>query len=258
MGSALKLDTFEQRLNGFQAKGWPVYSAYLEQYWSGNAFSTLLPAELGGEGNPPGVHLPAGYNSIENTISLAASSLYTAGGSEPNYLISGVVHMDSQVQPYIDRWMAWVDGKPCAAPDQLVWPENITSSFEKQHFCERFQATVQTVWDYFLTDENDGFQHNQAAFYKACGLPPGSVPDANVTNACIIQHIVGYNSGTLGGALPGQVQAILRGVAYDPQDGSQQYQFDPFLTFDSPFTSQFNVDPYTRLIHSTQDGGSVY
>jgi hypothetical protein len=37
MGSALKLDTFEQRISEFQAKGWPAYSAYLEQYWADNA-----------------------------------------------------------------------------------------------------------------------------------------------------------------------------------------------------------------------------
>ena len=56
------------------------------------------------------------------------------------------------------------------------------------------------------------------------------------------------------GQLPGEVQALLRGVAYNPQDKTQQYQFDPFLTFGTPFTSQFSLDPYTRLIHSPQDG----
>jgi hypothetical protein len=58
MGSALALDQFEQRLTAFQATGWPVYSAYLEQYWRDNAFSTLLPPVLGGDGNTPALHRP--------------------------------------------------------------------------------------------------------------------------------------------------------------------------------------------------------
>jgi hypothetical protein len=259
MGSALKLDTFEQRLRDFQAIGWPVYSAYLEQYWADNAFSGLLPAELGGEGNPPALHLPAGYNSIQNTLSQSESSMYRMSGAEPAYLVSGVAQMDTQVQPYIDRWMAWVNGNPCAAPGELVWPDNTGTAFDKTGFCKQFHATVQAVWNHFLTDETDGFEHHQADFYTDCNLPAKNTPtpDANLTNACIIQHIVGYNSKVLGGQLPGQVQAILRGVAYDAQDGSQQYQFDPFLTFEVPFTSQFSLDPYTRLIHSTRDGVSA-
>jgi hypothetical protein len=150
-----------------------------------------------------------------------------------------------------------VNGNSCAAPNELAWPDNVGAAFDKAGFCEQFHATVQAVWNHFLTDETDGFEHHQADFYKDCGLPPAPTPDANVTNACIIQHIVGYNSKVLGGQLPGQVQAILRGVAYDAQDGSPQYQFDPFLTFGVPFTSQFSLDPYTRLIHSTQDGVSA-
>ncbi len=253
MGSALQLDTFEQRLRDFQANGWPVYSAYLDQNWQGNAFSALLPAELGGAGNPPAPHLPAGYNSIQNTLARSASSLYKTGDAQ-NYLISGVLDSDSQVQPYIDRWMSWVNGNPCQDLDQLIWPENITASFDKLQFCNQFRATVQDVWNHFLTNDKDGFQPNQAAFYKDCGLTNVANPDENQNNACVIQHIVGYNSMVLGGRLPGEVQALLRGVAYNAQDGAQQYQFDPFLTFDAPTTSQFSLDPYTRLIHSTRDG----
>jgi hypothetical protein len=153
--------------------------------------------------------------------------------------------------------MSWVNGNPCANLDQLEWPESITPSFDKQRFCENFQASAQAVWSHFLTDQTDGFQHNQATFYTDCGFSKDSTPDANQINACIIQHIVGYNSKVLGGELPGQVQALLRGVAYNAHDGQPQYQFDPFLTFDTPFTSQFSLDPYTRLIHSTQDGISA-
>jgi hypothetical protein len=97
--------------------------------------------------------------------------------------------------------------------------KNITPSFDKQGFCRDFRTAAQSVWNHFLTDETDGFQHNQATFYQDCGFPKDSTPDANLTNACIIQHIVGYNSDVLGGELPGQVQALLRGVAYNTQDG---------------------------------------
>jgi hypothetical protein len=142
----------------------------------------------------------------------------------------------------------------CTDLDALTWPDNISSAFDKQRFCDRFHATVQAVWDHFVNDETDGFQHHQAAFYSDCDLPAASQSDPNLTNACIIQHIVGYNSGVLGGQLPGQVQALLRGVAYDPGDGAPPYQFDPFLTFHLPFSSLFSLDPYTRLIHSDQDG----
>src|SRR5262249_46335224 len=142
----------------------------------------------------------------------------------------------------------------CADLDRLIWPENITGAFDKQQFCARFQDAVQQTWDHFLNDDTDGFQHHQADFYKDCGLPQTGDPGQNLTNACIIQHIVGYNSQVLGGEVPGRVQALLRGVAYDPQDGAQQYQYDPFLTFAAPFASQFSLDPYTRLIHGPQDG----
>jgi hypothetical protein len=150
--------------------------------------------------------------------------------------------------------MSWVDGNPCQNLDQLSWPDNITGTFDKQQFCNQFHATVKDVWDHFLTDANDGFQPNRATFIKDCGLEHVAQLDQNQINACIIQHIVGYNSKVLGGQLPGEVQALLRGVAYNPQDNTQQYQFDPFLTFGTPFTSQFSLDPYTRLIHSTRDG----
>ena len=90
MGSAQAMDTFEQRLTAFQGGGWPVYAAYLDQNWTGNAFSSLLPDQLGGHGNTPALHLPAGYNSVQNTLSLASSSLYKADDNT-NYLISGVL-----------------------------------------------------------------------------------------------------------------------------------------------------------------------
>ena len=264
MGVALDLATLKQRVNRFIQSPWPIYSAYLNQNQSegNNALYGLFPPDLE-ESGTPAAHLPAGYNSIQNTLGQAFSSLYKTSNSE-NYLISGVLNQNTEVMPYVNRWMWWVNlkGQPCSTTviDQLVWPDGITSTFDKQNFCDQFSATVNTVWNHFYNDSEDGFQPNQGEFYKDCGLSDAD-PNPDQTNACIIQHIVGYNSQVEGGELPGQVQALLRGVAYDPQDGidqagkkHEQYQFDPFLTFAAPYSSQFNLNPFTRLIHSPKDG----
>lgn len=153
--------------------------------------------------------------------------------------------------------MSWINGNPCANLDSLIWPDGITAAFNpnKANFCNLFQQNAQAVWGNFYT----AFQQKPSAFYKDCGLTDAN-PDTNLQNACVIQHIVGYNPNIGGVDLPPmadrtqRVQALLRSVAYDPNGDNQQYQFDPFLTFAAPYDSQFNLDPYTRLIHSTTDG----
>ncbi|MBW4464900.1 MAG: hypothetical protein KME07_05605 [Pegethrix bostrychoides GSE-TBD4-15B] len=254
MGGAMDLPTFRQRVSDFVTKlPWTMYSAYLSQYQVDNAFSKLLPSELGGGTNTVAVHVPGGYNTIQNTLAKAVSSVYKPTDGS-NYLISGVVNQATEVQPYIDRWMSWIQGNPCTNLDQLAWPDGVTQQFNKANFCSLFQSNAQAVWNNFYT----AFQQNSTPFYQDCGLPDN--PDQNLQNACVIQHIVGYNPQIGGVDLPDmtdrtqRVQALLRGVAYDPNDGSQQYQFDPFLTFTVPYSSQFNLDPYTRLIHSPTDG----
>lgn len=278
MGGAMPLSQFQQRLSQFFANvGWPKYSAYLSQNQPSDSTKNaitieLLPKDLVQGTNTPAPHLPAGYNSIQNTLSKATSSVYE-NNSSSNYLISGVLNQSTQVNPYIDRWMWWVgqfnpndptildQNLTCSADviNQLnqpsSWPDGTSNpplGFQ-QNFCNQFLNTVKDVWVHFLKDQDDGFNNNQKQFYQDCGLSNGN-PDQNQQNACIIQHIVGYNSKVLGGELPGQVQALLRSVAYDSTEGHQQYQFDPFLTFAAPYTSKFNLNPYTRLIHSTTDG----
>lgn len=260
MGAAMDFSTFQQRISSFFTKApWTIYSAYLSQNQNQgkNALFGLLPPQLVGGASTPSPHLPAGFNSIQNTLSKPMSSVYKMEDGSQGYLISGVTNQDSQVQPYLERWRWWVNqnGQPCSTSvmNQLVWPDGITSTFNKQNFCNQFSATVNAVWTHFLTDSQDGFQSNQAQFYADCGLT-NTNPDPDSINACIIQHIVGYNSKIEGGKLPGQVQALLRGVAYDPTDGNPQYQYDPFLTFAAPYNSQFNLNPFTRLIHSKTDG----
>jgi hypothetical protein len=252
----MNLATFKQRVTDFFTNlPWPVYSAYLSQYQADNAFSQLLPTELGG--SPPAAHLPGGYNSIQNTLAKATSLVYKVKDSSANYLISGVTNYPTQVQPYIDRWMSWINGNPCANLDSLIWPDGITAAFDqnKANFCNLFQQNAQAVWGNFYT----AFQKNPSAFYKDCSLTDAN-PDTNLQNACVIQHIVGYNPNIGGDDLPPmadrtqRVQALLRSVAYEPNGNNQQYQFDPFLTFAAPYDSQFNLDPYTRLIHSTTGG----
>jgi hypothetical protein len=257
MGGAMDLSTFKRRVSDFFTKfPWPVYSAYLSQYQSDNAFSTLLPPELGGGTKTSAAHLPGGYNGIQNTLAKSTSSVYEIKGSSTNYLISGVINQTTQVQPYIDRWMSWINENPCANLNQLVWPDGITAKFNKANFCSLFQNNAKTIWNNFYT----AFQKNPSAFYTDCGLSNVTNPNQNLQNACVLQHIIGYNPQIAGVDLPPlpdrtqRVQALLRGVAYDSQDGSQQYQFDPFLTFAAPYNSQFNLDPYTRLIHGTMDG----
>ena len=279
MGGAMDLPTFQQRLsNFFTTAPWSKYSAYLSQSQvkGNNALYGLLPPALVEGSGIPAPHLPAGYNSIQNTLSKATSSIYKIDNSSANYLISGVNNEATQVDPYIQRWMWWVGqlnlNDPNLPNEQLTcladvmnqlnntsqansssnWPDGI-QSLNKQNFCNQFLTTVKDVWLHFLTDPNDGFNNNTVSFYEDCGLS-NSNPNEIQKNACIIQHIVGYNSQVLGGKLPGRVQALLRGVAYDPTDGDQQYQFDPFLTFAVPYTSQFNLNPFTRLIHSKTDG----
>lgn len=254
MGGAMDLPTFKQRISDFVTKlPWTIYSAYQSQYQANNAFNKLLPSELGGGTNTVSAHVPGGYNTIQNTLAKSVSSVYKLA-SGTNYLISGVVNQATEVQPYIDRWMSWINGNPCAHLDQSDWPDGVTEQFNKANFCSLFQSNVQAVWENFYT----AFQKNPVPFYQDCDLPDS--PDQNLQNACVIQHIVGYNPQIGGVDLPDmadrtqRVQALLRGVAYDPNDGSQQYQFDPFLTFTVPYSSQFNLDPYTRLIHSTTDG----
>ena len=190
-----------------------------------------------------------------DTLSQATSTLYAAGDGAQSYLSSGVLHQATQVQPSVDRWMAWVDGTPCADLDRLVWPDGLTASFDKQHFCARFQATVQAVWGHFLTDQDDGFQAQPGPLLQGLRVPAGHArPTRTRPTPASSSTSSATTPRSWAGELPGQVQALLRGVAYDPQDGAPQYQFDPFLTFASPFASQFSLDPYTRLIHSPQDG----
>ncbi|UZR29746.1 hypothetical protein [Methylococcus mesophilus] len=294
--------------HGGRKKVWPVFAAYTSQYFNSpkkeiNTFSDLLPKELGKNGGNTIIpHFPGGYNSVDMTLTRANSTIYYTGTDyvqDKGYFITGMEGCDkqrlifcnpSQVQPYVDRWMFWVKQKDnpgfCADKtnlEKLQWPDNVCKfdskkavqacTFRHQNFCDKFRESVKVVWDHFLNDPVDGFDPNKAKVWAKCGYDGvhKQVPtDENSKNACIIHQIVGYDSKVLGGDLPGRVQAILRGVAFDPNDpydpnnpsvpkaDVQQWQFDPFLTFAAPYESQFNLNPYTRLVHNVKDGiGSV-
>lgn len=290
---------------GGEKKVWPVFAAYTSQYFNSqnkeiNTFSDLLPVALGKNGGDTIIpHVPGGYNSLDMTLTRGPSTNYYTGTDyvlDKGSLITGVKYDEKTqkpsnplVQPYVDRWMFWVKNKDnpafCADKtrlEQMKWPDHVCKydskksvqdcTFKHQYFCEKFQESVKVVWDHFTNDPVDGFNPNQKEVWRKCGFPNAPYPtDDNTKNFCIIQQIVGYDSKVLGGDLPGRVQALLRGVAfegndpYDPNHPSvpkadvQQWQFDPFLTFAAPYNSQFNLNPYTRLVHdSGKDGlGSV-
>jgi len=299
MGLALDLTEFNTRVNRFTGldKGmgaqlnWPIYAAYLKADPAYNAFAKLLPTQLNNTADASLFgHIPAAYNSINNTLGRPLSALYRVHDKpgQPNYLITGVqydettkIPANTEFSKYLDRWKSWIAADqpytgPCANLGGLKWPDNITEAFDKLNFCEKFRENVQLVWEHFLEDKSDGFNGTQGvyktkpslnsqnwlAFYSDCGLydevnHPDVKPakdDDRLKIPCIIQHIVGYNSQMLTGELPSRVQALLRGVAYDPEKTHRQYQFDPFLLFAAPYDSEFNLDPFTRFIHNTKDG----
>lgn len=312
MGSAMELTKFKKRVRDFyeyinpdtKKQRWTTYSAYQKIYWKAvnSTFSPITPDELGGKlGEDIALHLPAGYNLIQNSLGGPRSSVYVRP-SYPgeNFQIQGanesinsntkvITRTNPIMKQYLDRWMFWVKGNPCDNMDSFTssdWPDGLggsVSKFDKPNFCNKFKQAVTNVWTHFKDDPVDGYNgtqgynddpppiknNNKLGFMKDCGLydpkrkyedgpkkgeiiPPPS--DVNSINACILQHIVGYNSKVLGGDLPGQVQAILRGVAYEPKGDGVQYQYDPFLTFTVPYESKFNLDPFTRLIHNPNDG----
>ena len=162
MGSALPLGTFRQRLAAFQAGGWPS----TRPTWSRTRPATpSAPSSRrsSAEGGTPWRCTCRRATTPSWTRSARPSRRsMRPGDGDKSYLSSGVLAQATQLQPYVDRWMAWVDGTPCADLDRLVWLDGITASFDKEHFCARFQATVQAVWSHFLTDKDDGFQDNRA------------------------------------------------------------------------------------------------
>ena len=298
MGSAMNLTDFKKRVRDFYSyrhpatkkQRWTTYSAYQNNYWNGanSTFSPIAPDALGGkQGVDIALHLPAGYNLVNNSLGGPRSSVYIRPNYPgKNFQIQGVqesMNDDTQVitrtnpimKQYLDRWMYWVNRNPCTKIDSFVesdWPDGLggtDNKFDKQNFCNKFKLAVDDVWKHFKDDPVDGYNGKKLRFMQDCGLydpdrkyqdgpnkdkpiPPPN--DLNSINACILQHIVGYNSDVLGGHLPGEVQAILRGVAYEPNGNGIQYQYDPFLTFTVPYESKFNLDPFTRLIHNPNDG----
>ena len=217
MGSALPLDTFKQRVAAFQAGGWPVYSAYLAQFWPHNAFSALLPPELGGAGSPPALHLPAGYNTFVDTLSQAISSLYPAGDGAKSYLVSGVLRA-AHAGAALHRPLDVLGGRhPVRRPR--------SAGLARGHHRDLRQAAVLRALPGHragrlepLPDRRDRrLPAPPGPVLQGLRVPPGQhsrpEPDQRL-------HHPAHRRLQLpgpGGELPGQVQALLRGVAYDPR-----------------------------------------
>jgi hypothetical protein len=208
------------------------FAAYTPENWSSNIFHTLVNQSY---------HVPSGYNLMSLVTTKALSEMYTPASGGVNYMVDktqannlkqGTNPMASEI---LKRWKFWLDQNPCANLEQFNhWPDS-TSAFDKQAFCEAFRNTVQYAWDLNSKHAN------------SCGEGADS-------DMCILKHIIGYNSTTLGGKEPESVQAIMRNVPYGDGKSVKRYHMDKWLLFWAPFDSQFNLNPYARLIHNAEDG----
>ncbi len=136
---------------------------------------------------------------------------------------------------FVQRWTTWITSNPCTDLSKITeWPGNLTA-FNKQAFCDTFEATAKYVWDQFA---------------PICAGMSGPAKDQ-----CIVDQIVGYESHDAKGQLPESVQALQRSVPWgDPTKGQLQYSFDKFILFWAPYDSIFNLNPYTRFVHNPTDG----
>src|SRR5207245_1968840 len=137
------LDSFIEKVRNFiglqeREAEWPYYAAYAEVNWKNNAFYSLLPPQLGQSGMNILPHVPSGYNIINNTLGHPYSALYSIDPKvdpkvNQKFLITNESYDDATriphnpiTQIYIDRWMQWINGNPCADLNSLQWPDNIT------------------------------------------------------------------------------------------------------------------------------------
>jgi hypothetical protein len=282
MGTILGYDDFNNRTAAFltlkdtkQRPVWSEFSAYSAVNWPNNVFNSL--------GSKRTDQVEGGFNLIENVLTNAQSALYTPTYSGPAactnpqnqicykqglvgnccpaqngrfltccsaapYLIDNTTKVDATVDnpignafnqstnALVQRWTAWIGANnPCSNIGNITpWPST-SASFNKQAFCDAFKATAQSVWN---------------TFTPACSSKTGVAK-----NQCIVENIIGYASTTDKGQLPESVQALQRSVPWgDPAKGQLQYSFDKFILFWAPYSSVFNLNPYTRLVHNATDG----
>jgi hypothetical protein len=284
MGTAQGYNLFNKRTARFltlkdalNRPVWSEFAAYSAINWPNNIFNDL--------GSKRTDQVEGGYNLVHNVGTNAQSPLYTptysgpAACSNPANAIckkAGLVGMCCpaqsgnfltccSIQPYlianttktratvanpvgiasnrsvtalVQRWTLWVNSNPCSDLGKIGdWPSP-KSAFNKPAFCSTFRNTVRYVWNYFATNATE------------CKSLTGFA-----RNLCIADNIIGYKSKVLGGRLPESVQALQRSVPWgNPNNGQLQYSFDKFLLNWAPYNSAFNLNPYVRFIHNSDDG----
>ena len=285
MGTALSYGDFNRQAKAFLAINdsngrplWSEFAAYSPVNWPNNLFNDL--------GSQRTDQVEGGYNLVNSVLTSAPTPSYMptyrgpAACTSPKneicmksglvgiccpapsangpvflnccavqpYLIDNTTKINAtvanpngtasnpSVDVFVEGWTNWITGNPCSDIGKIkTWPSN-QPAFNKQAFCDTFRATVQFLWQ---------------SFTPACHL----VPAGPAKNQCIVNSIIGYASNEKAGQLPESVQAVQRSVPWgDPSKGQLQYSFDKFLLFWAPYTSIFNLNPYTRFVHNPDDG----
>lgn len=172
MGSAMELTEFKKRVRDFyeyinpdtKKQRWTTYSAYQKIYWNAvnSTFSPITPDELGGKlGEDIALHLPAGYNLIQNSLGGPRSSVYVRPGYPgKNFQIQGanesinsntkvITRTNPIMKQYLDRWMFWVKGNPCDNMGSFTssdWPGRITSLINRTY--AKYFRSPRTLWSF--------------------------------------------------------------------------------------------------------------
>jgi hypothetical protein len=276
MGTTLDLPMFKRRMQAFLKSDhveWQNYAAYSEKNWPNNYFHDLVARYS---------HIPSGYKILWEPLNGNLSALYSPQpddgapaqcGAWPgcskldpqnlccptgdgtilgccgliNFSVDntskvGAGYSNPSLEDMYARWAPWIDGTPCADISKITsWPSD-KPAFNKQAFCDAFQATVKWVWDLYLVDP---YTVNQCKAFSA-----------KQQKYCTLASVVGYKSGPQGGRQPESVQALLRSLPWGDgmPMGTLQYQWDKFLHYWAPPESIFNLNPFIPFIKANRTG----
>jgi hypothetical protein len=150
-----------------------------------------------------------------------------------------------------NRWKPWIEGNPCANIGKIKnWPSD---QIDKQGFCDAFGKTVKWVWDQTYNNDTAIFECgpvNKEGKTNDHGFPIGS----DGYKRCMLGQVIGYKVGPNGGRQPESVQALMRNVPWGDYDkGEREYQWDKFLHFWAPYDSEFNLNPYVKLVKDPKE-----
>jgi hypothetical protein len=177
-----------------------------------------------------------------------------------NYMVDGTSKVggkawNKSLDAIWARWNKWVnvDGNsksPCNDINSIAsWPSD-KPEFDKQGFCDQFQASVKYLWGVF---ENSKDVQNLCSKFKS---------DKQSYNYCIMSYVVGYKvpkGDKEKGRQPETVQGLMRNVPWGDGSGPQQkqYHWDKFMHYWAPTDSVFNLNPYIYLVKHTKEEGGI-